>query len=542
MAMRVLLVALLFSMSMAQAVSTISGRVTEAGSGRALPRIVVTLVAVDGTSLAETLTDAEGRYRFDGVPAGRYAVSASPGPHRSDLLRQWFGENEPASRWGRPRRHPIEIGAARDLRDVDIAMVVALAIEGRILSPWEEGMANVAVVAMRSDGRQASDNPVYSDDAGVYRVFGLAPGRYQVCATPRQPTQSDGTPATPFVRTCHPAATSESAAAEVTLTSSDVTEVDVRVQRTGGRTLSGTVVDARGLTADGASVLAIATDRGNRTADATVRDGAFSIAGLVPGRYFVRVFIGGSHRGDPNPPSRPREMAFAQLDLTSADVNAVFTLSAARTVRGRIVFEGEPASSLTNRMTVRAHPRDSRSMMFLNSYPTAPVRDDATFELPEIYTLPLLVKVEGLPDEWKVRQVRHDGRDVTYVATDFSESRKPIEVVVTNRLARPAVRVVDDQRRGVEGAHVIALVTAGTPSLAGVVATSERSGTDGTVTLGPLPPGDYRFIALTNDDLNLLFFDPDRFASLDGIGTLATLRESDAPRLALRLARLPEKR
>jgi len=33
-------------------------------------------------------------------------------------------------------------------------MPIALGIEGRILSPWEEGMANVPVVAMRPDGKE----------------------------------------------------------------------------------------------------------------------------------------------------------------------------------------------------------------------------------------------------------------------------------------------------------------------------------------------------------------------------------------------------
>jgi hypothetical protein len=40
----------------------------------------------------------------------------------------------------------------------------------------------------------------------------------------------------------------------------------------------------------------------------------------------------------------------------------------------------------------------------------------------------------------------------------------------------------------------------------------------------------------------VLLFDPDRFSSLDGIGTPATLRENESPQLDVRLARLPERR
>ena len=114
------------------------------------------------------------------------------------------------------------MAGGRDIPDVDIAMLVALGIEGRILSPWEEGMANVPVVAMRADGSPVTDNPVYSDDLGNYRLFRLAPGRYRVCANPRERAESDDGTAMPFVKTCHPSAPSEGAAADVTLTSSDV--------------------------------------------------------------------------------------------------------------------------------------------------------------------------------------------------------------------------------------------------------------------------------------------------------------------------------
>ena len=542
--MRAIVVALLFFLSAAPAASTISGRVTETGSGRPLPRILVTLVGADGTALAETLTDDDGRYRFTGVAAGRYAVSADPGQHRAQHLRQWFGEKGPAPRWGQAPRYPIEMADGRDLADVDIAMPIALGIEGRVLSPWEEGMANVPVVAMRPDGSRAPTSSAYSDDLGNYRLYGLAPGRYRVCANPTEGSRGDEGTAPPFVQTCHPSAISEGSAADVTLTSTDAGGIDIRVQRTGGRAITGTVLDAQGMPANGASVMAISTDRSYRTGSATVRDGAFSISGLVPGEYVVRASIGGQRRGDPNPPSRPREMAFAELDLAAVDATHVtLTLSQATRIRGRVVFEGGPASpSLTARMIARAYPADSRAILFSDPQPTSPIREDATFELPEIFRLPLLVSVQGLPDGWKVKQVRQAGRDVTYAATDLTASREPIEVIVTNRLARPVVRVTDDQERSLSDGRVVALPVAAKPWRSAFGPIETHSAPDGTITLDPLPAGDYLFVALTADDLNLLLFDRSRFPSLAEIGTMVTLRENESPRIELRLARLPEKR
>jgi len=96
---------------------------------------------------------------------------------------------------------------------------------------------------MRPDGSRATDNPVYSDDQGNYRLFGLAPGRYRVCARADRGVRDGDGPALPFVQTCHPSATSDRAAADVTLTSSDVVGIDLRMQRTGGHLYPGTTID-----------------------------------------------------------------------------------------------------------------------------------------------------------------------------------------------------------------------------------------------------------------------------------------------------------
>ena len=538
--MRAIVAALLLYGLAAPAASTISGRVTEAGSGRPLPRILVTLVSADGSDVAETLTDDDGRYRFTDVGVGRYAVSAGPGEHRSDHLRQWFGEKLPATRWGRPPRYPLDMADGRDAADVDIAMLIALGIEGRILSPWEEGMANVPVVAMRPDGSRATDNPVYSDDLGNYRLYGLAPGRYRVCADPVRQVQDDERTAPPFVRTCHPSATSEGAAADVTLTSSDAVGIDVRVQRTGGRTVTGTVVDAAGMPANGAMVWASSVEQFNRSGSATVRDGAFSIAGLVPGAYMLRATIGGQWPGESNPASREREMASLDVDLSAVDATGVaLALSTAVKVRGRVLFDGGPPSpSQVSRLLVRASPWFS---LFFDPA-SALVRQDATFELPEVFPLPVIASIQGLPEGWAVKSVRFNGRDVTYTPANLAAGGNQIEVTITNRLARPVVRVKDAEGQPVTDAGVLALPAAAKTGGTGFGAIHGRPSADGDVKLGPLPAGDYLLVALSLDELSLVSFDRSRLASLAGIGTMVTLKEDESPRIDLRLARLPEKR
>jgi hypothetical protein len=428
----------------------------------------------------------------------------------------------------------------RDTADVDIAMVIALGIEGRILSPWEEGMANVPLVAMRPDGSRATDNPVYSDDLGNYRLFGLAPGRYRVCAAPARQVQDDEATALPFVKTCYPSATSESAAADVTLTSSDVNGIDVRMQRTGGRTVTGTVVDAAGMPANGAMVWASPVEEINRLGSATVRDGAFSIAGLLPGAYMLRASVGGQWPGEANPASREREMGFLDVDLSAVDATGVaLALSKAVKVRGRVLFDGGPPSpSQVSRLLVRASPLFS---LFFDPA-SAPVRDDATFELPEIFPLPVVASVQGLPDGWAVKSVRVSGRDVTYTPANLTAAGNLIDVTITNRLARPVVRVKDAAGQPITAARVLALPASAKTGGIGLGAIDGRPSPDGDIKLGPLPAGEYLLVALSVDESNLVFFDRSRLAALAQIATMVTLKEGESPRIDLPLSRLPEKR
>ena len=69
-------------------------------------------------------------------------------------------------------------------------------------------------------------------------------------------------------------------------------------------------------------------------------------------------------------------------------------------------------------------------------------------------------------------------------------------MTVTNRLARPVVRVRDAEGQSVTDARVLAVPAAAKPSSSRFGAVDGRPSTDGDVKLDPLPAGDYLFVAL----------------------------------------------
>jgi hypothetical protein len=234
----------------------IRGRVTDRETGQPISRAIV--VAFSDTALAETVTrleahtSSDGRYELKGLPAGEYSVMVRAGEFRVSHLPQAFGDDRPGSllQMGQPgRRLRLAEGEVRE--NTNVALWRAMAIEGRVVDEFGEPMAGVEISAhvAGTGQRPAISGPFQfpSDDRGLFRIYGLAPGRYTVCANPRNfaPMPSGSVRDSP-IRTCYPAAVIDADAQEVTIVNGDVGGIEIRVQRSRTYTVSGTAVDSSG--------------------------------------------------------------------------------------------------------------------------------------------------------------------------------------------------------------------------------------------------------------------------------------------------------
>src|SRR5262245_35854747 len=157
------------------------GRVLAADTGSIVRRAQVRISSPDiGTKTA--FTDAQGRYEFKDLPAGRFSVSVS----KSGFVTMQYGQRRPFE----PGR-PIELVDAQTLEKADIALPRGSAVSGRVLDEFGDPVADANVMAMRMQyaggkrrlvpsGRQSVTN-----DLGQFRLFGLPPGEYYVSATTR---------------------------------------------------------------------------------------------------------------------------------------------------------------------------------------------------------------------------------------------------------------------------------------------------------------------------------------------------------------------
>jgi hypothetical protein len=159
----------------------LSGRVLDAPvEGRPVRRAIVTLTGASIPAGRSAITDDAGRFTFAGVPPGDYTVKAS----RPAFLETAFG----ASRPGRPGT-PIALAAGQPATDVTVVLAHGSAIEGLLRDTAGDPAPGMRVEAIRlsrnAQGERGERAGVaFTDDRGIYRLYGLPAGDYVLVATP----------------------------------------------------------------------------------------------------------------------------------------------------------------------------------------------------------------------------------------------------------------------------------------------------------------------------------------------------------------------
>lgn len=194
----------------------IRGIVLEHTSGRPLSRSRVRLEALRGTSIANAATlhtDRSGQFIFGSLPDGAYLLTAE----RAGYFPARYGQRKKTSQGS-----VILLSGDFNLF-AELRMSRLGAITGRVLDENQVALPGQSVVVYEAKLPLTQAGKGLSDDRGVYRVGGLAPGRYYVRTAARLMDDGSG-----FLPTFHPqsAMIAESKLVEVRL-DADSSDVDV---------------------------------------------------------------------------------------------------------------------------------------------------------------------------------------------------------------------------------------------------------------------------------------------------------------------------
>jgi hypothetical protein len=260
----------------------------------------------------------------------------------------------------------------------------------------------------------------FTDADGRYRIDSAPLGDYYVVAVPQNPGLSaDGRPnRTGFRITYHPSAATVREATAVTVNVHAPQTANITVLPARLSMMAGTVLTSTGEPAAGGTLRVTHGDNlfgFGSTGIKLSASGAFSIAGVAPGTYFLRFSEG------PWPPPRSVEIPLisgatvvvADTDVTNIRVRPIHMVRGT----GRVIID--PASRARFRpdaFTVGSTPIDFEG----NPGPQRPgvLREDLTFEF---RTWPGPGRVRELPEDgdWMIASVHYRGADVTRTGIDF---------------------------------------------------------------------------------------------------------------------------
>jgi hypothetical protein len=550
------------------------------------------------------VTDGQGAFAFSIRAPARCVLSASdPG-----YLTTAFG----AKRVG-GQGTPISLTRDGATSRVVITLLPGSVITGTVTDEDGDAVAGTLVVASTYawvNGVKALQAvpglPVAAvDDRGVYRIFGLAPGRYAVSALPSraagenvpQVSQADidavlaraGGVAPPPARVSRgaggveplgPPGASRTSGRVVgyvptyfpgTIDPSNATLLDVglgaecdgvdfRLQRVPTARLSGTLIAPTQAPISALDVSLIVKGpwaAGPPVVRASAPDGRFSIGGLAPGRYVLTA------RADVHSPAAGGAVpaaaqggpwwAVAGISISGPDVDSGhLALRPGASVSGRVTIAdadaGRPGNALRGPLVVEATPADAAVAHAFGSERTE-VRPDGTFKLaglaPGEYWLDVRgVAPAGAGDPIVVLTTGELGTTSVVehpVPLQPEQDVAGVHLTVATSAAVSGV-LVDAVGRPASNVYLIVFPSDHSAWLPGSPRIREfRAGTDGRYRFGGLAAGEYWLAAV--DDLEVdEWFDPEFLGQLVPAAVSVILKPGDVRKLDLVVRQPPANR
>lgn len=271
------------------AAARVSGRVTDAATGAALPGVIVQAYTAEGLFVRETTTDATGTFRFS-LPAGDYRFAA--GDPARVYAPGYFG----ASRSFETSNFLIA-DAGASVTNIHFALVRGGTVSGRVRDAAGAPAGNVTVAAYNLDGTRFTSVQTKAD--GTYQLV-LAPGAYKLAVFDPQLVY-----ATRFLGGARDFATTGTAGVAA---GQQVAGVNFTVVR-GGR-VTGTVRDGAtpvaGITVAAYDASGLLAASATTTADGTyalvVPPGDYRIVAFDAGLTFAASYDGGANSYDETVP------------------------------------------------------------------------------------------------------------------------------------------------------------------------------------------------------------------------------------------------
>jgi hypothetical protein len=527
----------------------------------AVRRAIVTLTGPGLVPSRSVVTDDDGRFLVERLPAGRFTLTVS----RASFVTSLYGAKRP----GRPGT-AISVGAGERVTGIVARLWRGAVIAGVVRD--EEGQpapgVPVKVIAANAPMERTvftlDNNGVRTNDAGEFRIFGLEPGAYLVSVVPpllrgaaptgmsetemdaalaalrrRTPAPARATPVPPaapppsapvtvatskpfsYAPIYFPGTANIGHATPIALIAGQAVEgVELTLQRVTTAIVGGVVIRPDGQAAPIASVQMLQTPPDGYVLDPpplfttmAAADGTFRFPAVTSGDYTIvaRVEIAGAAPAGMAPALWGR----TTLSVSGADVERLeVRVEPGPALSGRVEFAGgtlKPPADFTHvrvaliapaSLTRRLGPAVSSAM----TVQPVSVNADGTFEIQGIPPGAYLFQVTGAgvsSTEWWPRSLVAGDRDLLDRLIDVSVGSPSMRAVLTMSDRHTELSGRLQTPTGQPASDVFVIAFAADRRMWGPGARRVRAvrpAVDGVFSIADLPPGDYLLGAVTDVD------------------------------------------
>ena len=375
-----------------KATGSISGRVT-VGEKPAPGVTVAASISGSMQLVAQVVSDTDGKYRINGLTPGQINVAA--------VAPTYVTPASPMYGQGRI----VTLSADENVEGIDFKLTRGGVITGRITDAEGKPVIEerVSLTMVEDNGQpprvminRAVNPMIYNtDDRGVYRVYGLAAGRYKVSVgsdAGRIATLSPGY----YQKTYYPDTTDASKATIVELSEGgEAKNIDINIgARSQTYNVTGHVIDAdtgQPIAGVNYSLSVLQQNQGQTYMSGsyspqtpTNSKGEFRLEGVAPGRYAIMVTSNNYYLASGDQPkvySDPTTFEVVDSDVSNVEVKAQRGLS----ISGVVVTEG-----ITNKAVLAAIPKmlisgyveqTSNNIQPMINVNAAAIAADGTFQL-----------------------------------------------------------------------------------------------------------------------------------------------------------------